>query len=129
MILNCRTHLIKNYLSKGLSIIEHNKNQLSLLPNDLKLRINLINQLDTDYVMVKNIAISAVANTIKKLHIHKSMHIIYKKYFYKNKEKEIDIFLLNTLFPLWTILNILRLLKNRNKILMLLLMKKIYTNM
>ena len=71
-----------------------NTNQLSLIPNDAKLRINIINKLDTDYVMVKNKAIYTVANTIKKLHIQKDMHIIYKKYLYKNKEREIyDLFL------------------------------------
>ena len=71
MILNWRSRLIKNYLSKVFSVIEHNTNQLSLIPNNVKLRINLIGQLKTDYVMVKNGAISAVSNTIKKLHIHK----------------------------------------------------------
>ena len=40
--------------------------------------------------MVKNEAISAVANTIKKLHIHKNMHMTYKQDFYKTKESEID---------------------------------------
>ena len=79
MILNFRTRLIKNYLSKGLFIIEHNTNQLSLLPNDVKSRINVIDQLDTYYIMVKNKAISAVANTIKQLHIQKNMHMTYKQ--------------------------------------------------
>ena len=44
--------------------------------------------------MVKNKVIYAVANTIKKLHIQKKMHIIYKQDLYKNKEKEMyDLFL------------------------------------
>ena len=60
VILNYQTRLINNYLSKVFSIIEQNKKQLILLPNDVKLRINMINQLDTYYVMVKNKAISAV---------------------------------------------------------------------
>ena len=89
VILNFRTFLINNYLPKGLSIIENNTKQLSLLPNDVKLKINLTDQLDKDYVMVKNKSISAVANTIKKLRIQKNMHMTYKKDFYKNKEKEI----------------------------------------
>ena len=50
----------------------------------------MINQLDTDYFMVKNKAISAIANTIKQLYIQKNMHIIYRQDFYKNKQKEID---------------------------------------
>ena len=87
MILNFRTRLIKNYLSKGLYVIEQKTNQLMLLPNDVKLIINMINQLDTDYVRVKNKAISTVANTMKELHIHKNIQIIYKQELYKNKQK------------------------------------------
>ena len=56
----------------------------------MNLRISLNNKLDTDYFMVKNKAISAAENTIKKLHIQKDMHKIYKQDFYNNKEKEID---------------------------------------
>ena len=47
----------------------------------------MINQMDIDFFMTKNKAISAVANTIKKLHIQKNMHFIYKKYFYKDKQR------------------------------------------
>ena len=36
-----------------------------MLPNDMKLRMNVIDQLDIDFVMAKNTAISSVANTIK----------------------------------------------------------------
>ena len=45
----------------------------------------MINQFDTDYAIVKNKAIPAVANTIKQLHTQKDMHMIYKQDFYKNK--------------------------------------------
>ena len=31
-----------------------------------------------------------VANTIKQLHIHKNMHMIYKQDLYKTKQKEKD---------------------------------------
>ena len=55
----------------------------------MKLTINLIKQLYTDYVLVKNKAIYAVANTIKQFHIHKNMYIIYKQNLYNNKEKEV----------------------------------------
>ena len=78
LILNCQTRMINNYLSKGFSVIKQKK-QLSLLPNDVRLRINMINPLDTDYFMVKNKAIYAVANTIKTLHIQKNIYLIYKK--------------------------------------------------
>ena len=58
------------------------------------MRINLVDQLKIDYFMVKNEAISAVANTTKQLHIHKNMHMTYKKDFYKTKGEEIyDLFL------------------------------------
>ena len=87
VILNCRSRMINNYLEKGFYIIENDSKQLSLLPNDIKLRINLIDQLDIDFVMAKNKSISYVANTIKTLHIQKNMHLIYKQDFYKDKQK------------------------------------------
>ena len=59
-------------------------------PNDVRLRINLVDQLKTDYVMVKNIALYAVANTIKQWHIHKNMHMTYKQDLYKTKESDAD---------------------------------------
>ena len=71
VILNLPTRLINNYLFKGLAIIEQNTKQLNLLSNYVKLIINVINQLDTDHVMVKNKAISSVANTILKMYIQK----------------------------------------------------------
>ena len=40
--------------------------------------------------MGKKQSISAVANTIKTLHIVKDMHIICKQDFYNNKDTEID---------------------------------------
>ena len=58
----------------------------------MKLIINLIDQLKTDYVMVKNEAISSVANTIKQLNIKKDMHMTYRQNLYNTKEKEIYIF-------------------------------------
>ena len=70
-----------------------------MLPNDVKFGINLIDQMDTDFFMTKNKAISAAANTNKKLHIQKNMHFIYKQYLYKDKQKETDDLLLDTLFP------------------------------
>ena len=71
-----------------------------MLPNDMKLRINVIDKLDTYFVMAKNKAISSVANTIKKLYIKKNMHLIYKQDLYKNKEKEIDHLFLEYLVPI-----------------------------
>ena len=49
VILNCRSCMINNYLAKGFYIIEKDSNNLSFLPNDLKLIIILIHQMDTDF--------------------------------------------------------------------------------
>ena len=65
VILNCRSCLINIYLSKLFYIIEKDSKQLSMLPNDVKLRIYLIDQMDTDFVMSKNKSISSVVNTIQ----------------------------------------------------------------
>ena len=65
----------------------------------MKLKINLTDQLDKDYVMVKNKAISAVSKTINQLHIQKDMHMIYKLDFYKNEEKEIDNLFIEYIVP------------------------------
>ena len=68
--------------------------QLNLTQNDMRLIIDLVDQLETDYIIVKNEAISAVVNTIKQLHIHKNIHMTYIKDFYNTKEQEIyDLFL------------------------------------
>ena len=56
----------------------------------MRLRINLVDQLKTYYVMIKNEALSNLSNTIKQFHIHKNMHMTYKQDFYKTKESEID---------------------------------------
>ena len=53
VILNFRSSLIKNCLSKGLSIIGHNIKHLSLIPNYVKLRINMVDQLEVYYSVVK----------------------------------------------------------------------------
>ena len=75
--------MVNNYLEKLFYIIGKESKQKSMLPNDVKLVINVIDQLDKYFVMAKNKAFSSVANTIKKLHIQKNMHFIYKQEFYK----------------------------------------------
>ena len=65
-----------------------------MLPNDVIFRNNMIDQMDIIFFMAKNKAISSVANTIKKLHIQKNMHLIYKQDYYKDKQEEIyDLFI------------------------------------
>ena len=49
--------------------------------------------------MVKNDSLSAIANTIKPLHIHKNIHVTYKQDLYKTKQKEIDDLFLEYLAP------------------------------
>ena len=99
VILNCRSHLINNYLSKGFFVIDLVSKQLKFIPNYVVLRINLVDQLKTDYFMVKNNALYAIANTIKPWHIHKNMHMTYKQDFCKTKEKEIYYLFLGYLAP------------------------------
>ena len=65
-----------------------------MLPNNVKWRIHLIGQMDTDFSMKKNKAISSIENTIKKIHIQKNMHSIYKQDYYKDKQEKIyDLFI------------------------------------
>ena len=87
VILNCRSRMVNKYLAKLFYVIENDSKQLSMLTNDVKLRINVIDQLDTDFVMKNNTEISSVVNTIKKLHIQKNIYSIYKQEFYKDKKK------------------------------------------
>ena len=49
VMVNYLSRLMNNYLSKGFYIIENYSKQLSLLPNDVKLGINLIDQMNTDF--------------------------------------------------------------------------------
>ena len=100
VILNFRSLLINNYLSKLFFVVDRGSNQLNLIPNDVILIINLVDQLKTDYVMVKNKALSSIANTIKLFHIHKNMHMTYKQDFYNTKHSEIDDFVLEYLVPI-----------------------------
>ena len=65
----------------------------------MKLRINAIDQLETDIVMKKNTAIYSVAKTVKKLHIQSDLHLIYKQEFYKDKQKEIYELFIGYLVP------------------------------
>ena len=63
VILNVLSRLVNDYLAKGFFIIENNFNQLSILLNDVKLRICVIEQLEKYFVMAKNTEILSVANT------------------------------------------------------------------
>ena len=53
VILNFQSRLIENCLAKGFHIIEKDLKQLSLLPIDMKLIFNIMNQRDTDFFMKK----------------------------------------------------------------------------
>ena len=59
----------------------------------------MVDQLETDYVMIKTEAIYDVANSIKQLHIQKDVHVIYKQGLYKTKQKEIDDLFLEQIVP------------------------------
>ena len=77
--------MVNNYLEKLFYIIGKESKQKSMLPNDVKLVINVIDQLDTYFFMAKNKSIYSVANTIKKMHIQKNMHLVYKQDLYKDR--------------------------------------------
>ena len=79
-------------MAKGFVIIKHNSNQLSSVSNDAKLRIHVIDQQKTDFLMAKTAEIYSVENNIKKLHTQSDFHLVYKKKFYHDKEKELDNF-------------------------------------
>ena len=49
---------MNNYLEKELFIIENDYKKLSILPNDVKLKVHVIDQLETDFIMTKNTVIS-----------------------------------------------------------------------
>ena len=53
VILNCRSRLVNNNLAKGFYIIEKDSKQKSMLPNDVKLIINMIYKMDKDFVIEK----------------------------------------------------------------------------
>ena len=61
--------MVNNYFSKEFFIIENESKQLSVLPNDVKLIIHKIDQLEIDFFMEKDTEISSVANNINKFHI------------------------------------------------------------
>ena len=44
---------MNNYLANELYIVEKDSKQIIILPNDVKLRINVIDKLDTDFFVVK----------------------------------------------------------------------------
>ena len=80
---------MNNYLSKVFFIIENYSKKLSILPNDTELRIHVVDQIETYFIMAKNTEISSVANTIKKWHIQSNFNLIYQQDLYKDKQKEI----------------------------------------
>ena len=53
VILNCRSRLVSNYLSKGFFIIEKYSKHLRIIPNDVKSIIHVIDEIETYFVMKK----------------------------------------------------------------------------
>ena len=79
--------------------------------------------------MVKNSALSTIANTIKQLHIDENMHMTYKEDFYKTKQIEIDDFFLEYLVPVMKDLEHTALIKECIQHLDVDAYEKIYTKM
>ena len=98
VILNCPSCLVNYYLAKRI-IIKKNSKKLSSVPNDLKLRIHVIDKQKTDFVTAKTTEISSVENIIKKLHIQSDFHLFYKKNYIMIKKRKWINFLMNTIFP------------------------------
>ena len=86
-----------------------------MLPNDVKLRINVIDQLDIDFVMKENKENFSVANTIKQFRNQKNMHLIYKEDLYKDKQREIDEFFIGHLVPIMDDIDIPVLIEEHNQ--------------
>ena len=85
---------MNNYLAKRLFIIEKGSKNLSILPNDVKLILHVIDQLEIDFITAKNTSISIVENTINKFHIQYNLHFIRQQDFNKDTQKEIyDLFI------------------------------------
>ena len=59
----------------------------------MKLGIHAIDQLETDFLIAKNTAISSVAKTINKLRIQSDLHLIYKKTSMMIKKEIYEMFL------------------------------------
>ena len=76
VILVCWYRLVNCYLSKCFVIIEHNSKQLSIVPDDVKIRIHAIYKQKTDYVMACITAISSVASTKNKLYVQYTFYFI-----------------------------------------------------
>ena len=81
--------LVSYYLAKRI-ILEHSSKQLSSVPNDVKLRIHAIHKQKTDDIMACYTAISSVKTTINKLQIMSTLHSIYQKNLYHDKQEITD---------------------------------------
>ena len=79
-------------------MIEKGSKQKYMLPNDVKLRVNVIDKLDKYFGMKKNKAISSVTNTIKYIYIQKNVHFFTNKTSIRKKKRKYMILLLNIFF-------------------------------
>ena len=100
VILNFLSRLVNKYLTKRLYITEKDSKQLSMLPNDVELRIYVIDKLETYFIMTKKHSNFLCSKHHLKIHIKKNMHLIYKQEFYKDKRKEIDELFIEYLIPI-----------------------------
>ena len=127
VILNVRYCLVNKYLAKGLFIIKNDSKHLISLPNDLKLIIHAIDQLETYFSMKKNTATSA-ANTIKNC-IFRLICIWFTNKTSINIKKEIYDPFIEYLVPVMDNIDHPVFIEEWKQTLMLLPMKKKKTNM
>ena len=69
--------MLEYYLSKGITILEYNDNNLEKLPNDVKQSIHAEETDDSDKVMTCINKIPSTSNTLKNLVVNKSLHSSY----------------------------------------------------
>ena len=101
VILACQSRFLNYYSARGSVILQKNSNQLSIFPNDVKLRIHSINKQKIDQVIACYTEISSLKNTIKKLQILSTLHSIYQKNFCHDKQDIIvEIFFYQYYLPL-----------------------------
>ena len=80
LILNCQSRLVNKYLAKLLFIIKMESKQLKSLPNDVKLIIYVIDQLEKDFIMAEKNTLSLFSILFTNKNYIKINKRIYMKF-------------------------------------------------
>ena len=76
-VLKCPKRMMKDYFSKGFTILECNTNNFVKLPNEVKDRINAEEIDNSEKVMKCTTTITSTSNTLENLAVNKSFHESY----------------------------------------------------